>query len=98
MLKASAITWNMREKWETFVDWHFCCVYPVYMFHAAAAAKSLQSCSALCDPMDGTLPGSSVHGTFQARVLEWAAIAFSNACFISDSYHPLNPHFLRLGT
>ena len=44
---------------------------------AAAAAKSLQSCSTLHNPMDCSLPGSSVHGTFQARVLEWGAIAFS---------------------
>ena len=42
-----------------------------------AAAKSLQSCPTLCDPMDCSLPGSSVHGIFQARVLEWGAIAFS---------------------
>ena len=42
----------------------------------AAAAKSLQSCSTLCDPRDGSLPGSSAHGIFQARVLEWGAIAF----------------------
>ena len=42
---------------------------------AAAAAKSLQSCPTLCDPIDCSLPGSSVHGIFQARVLEWVAIA-----------------------
>ena len=40
-------------------------------------AKSLQSCPTLCDPMDCSLPGSSVHGILQARVLEWVAIAFS---------------------
>ena len=45
--------------------------------NAAAAAKSLQSCLTLCDPIDGSPPGSSVHGIFQARVLEWGAIAFS---------------------
>ena len=44
---------------------------------AAAAAKSLQSCPTLLDPIDGSLPGSSVPGIFQARVLEWVAIAFS---------------------
>ena len=42
-----------------------------------AAAKSLQSCPTLCDPIDGSLPGPSIHGIFQARVLEWVAIAFS---------------------
>ena len=45
---------------------------------AGAAAKSLQSCLTLSDPMDCSLPGSSVHGIFQATVLEWGAIAFSN--------------------
>ena len=44
---------------------------------AAAAAKSLQSCPTLSDPMDCSPPGFSVHGIFQARVLEWGAIAFS---------------------
>ena len=45
--------------------------------YTAAAAKSLQSCLTLSDPMDCSLPGSSIHGIFQARVLEWGAIAFS---------------------
>ena len=45
---------------------------------AAAAAKSLQSCPTVCDPIDCSPPGSSVHGIFQASVLEWGAIAFSN--------------------
>ena len=44
---------------------------------AAAAAKSLQSCSTLCDPTDGSPPGSPVPGILQARTLEWVAIAFS---------------------
>ena len=42
---------------------------------SAAAAKSLQSCPTFSDPMDCSLPGSSIHGIFQARVLEWGAIA-----------------------
>ena len=46
---------------------------------AAAAAKLLQSCPTLCDPIDGLLPGSSVLGILQARTLEWVAISFSNA-------------------
>ena len=45
----------------------------------AAAAKSLQSCPTLCDPIDGSQPGSPVPGILQARTLEWAAISFSNA-------------------
>ena len=46
---------------------------------AATAAKSLQSCPTLCDPIDGSLPGSPVPGILQARTLEWVAISFSNA-------------------
>ena len=46
---------------------------------AAAAAKSLQSCPTLCDPRDGSPPGSPFPGILQARTLEWVAISFSNA-------------------
>ena len=59
---------------------------PVSAAAAAAATKSLQSCPTLCDPMDGSPTGSSVHGIFEARVLEWGAIAFSavsRACLMS---------------
>ena len=45
----------------------------------AAAAKSLQSCLTLCDPIDGSPPGSPVPGILQARTLVWVAISFSNA-------------------
>ena len=47
--------------------------------NSAAAAKSLQPCPTLCDPIDGSPPGSPVPGILQARTLEWAAISFSNA-------------------
>ena len=46
---------------------------------AATAAKSLQSCPTLCDPIDGSPPGSPASGILQARTLEWVAISFSNA-------------------
>ena len=46
---------------------------------AAAAAKSLQSCPTLCDPIDGSSSGSPVPGILQARTLEWVAVSFSNA-------------------
>ena len=49
-------------------------------FPAAAAAKSLQSCLTLWDPVDSSPPGSPVPGIFQERTLEWVAISFSNAC------------------
>ena len=55
-----------RMNWEDNTD-----IYTV------AAAKSLQLCPTLSDPMDGSLPGSSIYGIFQAGVLEWVAIAFS---------------------
>ena len=45
----------------------------------AAAAKSLQLCPTLCDPIDGSPPGSPIPGILQARTLEWVAISFSNA-------------------
>ena len=45
----------------------------------AAAAKSLQSCPSLCDPIDGNPPGSDIPGILQARTLDWVAISFSNA-------------------
>ena len=48
-------------------------------FFITAAAKLLQSCPTLCDPIDGSPPGSAVPGILQARALEWVAISFSNA-------------------
>ena len=57
----------------------------------AAAAKSLQSCPTLCDPMYCSPPGSSVHGIFQARVLEWGAIACPTLCYTIDSSLPGSP-------
>ena len=63
-----------------FLRWYFthfiqcqCCTVS-----AAAAAKSLQSCPTLCDPRDGSPPGSPVPGILQARTLEWVAISFPN--------------------
>ena len=50
-----------------------------FNFAAAAAAKSLQSCPTLCDPIDGSPPGPTVPGILQARTLEWVAISSSNA-------------------
>ena len=53
--------------------------FPLRVAAATAAAKSLQSCPTLCDPIDGSPPGSPVPGILQARTLEWVAISFSNA-------------------
>ena len=68
-----------NQKWQLirWREWGKC----MAMAHAAAAAaaKSLQSCPTLCDPIDGSPPGSPVPGILQARTLEWVAISFSNA-------------------
>ena len=63
------VTYGSHQKFEIFRGY----------VAAAAAAKSLQSCPTLCDPIDGSPPGSPVPGTLQARTLEWVAISFSNA-------------------
>ena len=54
-------------------------MYVPIIYAAAAAAKSLQSCPTLCDPRDGSPPGSAIPGILQARTLEWVAISFSSA-------------------
>ena len=56
---------------------YYCSSYSMSRAAAAAAAKSLQSCPTLCDPIDGSPPGSPVPGSLQARTLEWVAISFS---------------------
>ena len=70
----------------TLLDLYNSSVYSCHFFlissasvAAAAAAKLLQSCLTLCDPIDGISPGSPVPGILQARTLEWVAISFSNA-------------------
>ena len=60
---------------ELLFDFSKHCVYKA----TSAAAKSLQLCPTLCDPIDGSPPGCSVPGVLQARTLEWVAISFSNA-------------------
>ena len=54
-------------------------ILSITLLECAAAAKSLQSCPTLCDPIDSSPPGSPVPGILQARTLEWVAISFSNA-------------------
>ena len=55
------------------------CIHVCLAAAAATAAKLLQSCPTLCDPIDGSPPGSAIPGILQARTLEWVAISFSNA-------------------
>ena len=69
-------------------------IIAIYHNVAAAAAKLLQPCRTLCDPIDGSPPGSAVPGILQARTLEWVAISFSN-CVQSrllERPHPLATH------
>ena len=76
----SGRTTDVIHEWEikliVMCLWDFVAVCYI-VIAAAAAAKPLQSCPTLCDPIDGSPPGSSIHGIFQARVLGWVAIAFS---------------------
>ena len=60
---------SLMEAWISFL---------LPLFRSSAAAKSFQSCPTLCDPIDGSPPGSPVPGILQARTLEWVAIAFSD--------------------
>ena len=74
---------------------HYAKQTELWLLLSAAAAKSLQSCPTLCDPIDGSPPGSPVPGILQARTLEWVAISFSNAwkwiCSVmSDSRDPMD--------
>ena len=62
-----------------YIDSPMVNIFSCLLYHSAAAAKSLQSCPTLCDPIDGRLPGSPVPRILQARTLEWVAISFSNA-------------------
>ena len=79
-----------REAWRATVhavtksptrlsNWHLPESGPRITAAAAAAAKSLQSCPNLCDPTDGSPPGSATPGILQARTLEWVALSFSSA-------------------
>ena len=73
-----------KRKKENFLDLKDMSVQTekIHWIDYAAAAKSLQLCPTLCDPMDCSLPGFSVHGILQARTLEWVAISFSRIDYI----------------
>ena len=66
----------MKSTWIREVEPYYGIISLVFV---AAAAKSLQSCLTLCDPVDGSPPGSPIPGILQARTLEWVDISFSNA-------------------
>ena len=78
MLSRLVITFLPRTK-RLLISWLQS--LPAVILAAAAAAKSLQLCLTLCDPIDGSPPGSAVPGILQARILEWVAISFSSSDF-----------------
>ena len=90
MLKTQPQENNMTKKWSKYLSRHLT-TEDIQMAYkhmkicstsyviAAAAAKSLQPCLTLCDPIDSSPPGSPVPGILQARTPEWVAISFSNA-------------------
>ena len=75
----SCIGWWILYHWATWKALFTVQKVNIRKVAAATAAKSLQSCPTVCDPIDGSPPGSPVPGILQARTLEWVAISFSNA-------------------
>ena len=71
--------WMMELKLQEIQTFSYSWSIIIREYHAAATAKSFQSCPTLCDPIDSSPPGSPVPGILQARTLEWVAISFSNA-------------------
>ena len=71
---------RVGHNWVTFTFTFYFTYHNVLKVHLWYAAKSLQSCPTLCDPMDVSPPGSTAPGILRARTLEWVAISFSNAC------------------
>ena len=81
LIKVQLVYWKRTLKLSKH-QWNFTKGIHLYSDNqdtAAAAAKSLQSCPTLCDPIDSSPPGSPVPGILQARIMEWVAISFSNA-------------------
>ena len=72
------------------------CRFLLQCMKVKSESEVAQSCLTLRDPMDCSLPGSSIHGIFQARVLEWSAIGFSNALFLLNISNPYSRKGQRL--
>jgi len=86
----SRTPWNTKSL-DAQVSCIKCCSYSHIIYTAAATAKSLQSCPTLCDPIDGSLPGSAIPRILQARTLEWVAISLSNASKWKVKVKPFSP-------
>ena len=85
-----SVLWNPKcplferkttSDWKWFTSWFSIPPLSSWLLYACMHAKSLQSCLTLCNPMDNSPPGPSLHRILQARILEWAAISFSPGCF-----------------
>ena len=70
------------------------CHFLLQCMKVKSESEVAQSCPTLSDPMDCSLPGSSIHGIFQAKLLEWGAIAFSKVFLVYDNYTILTKYFL----
>ena len=84
----------MRNNTKEWCKWEINIKLTTDTILTAATAKSLQSCPTLCDPIDGSPPGSPVPGILQARTLEWVAISFSNAWKWKVKVKSLSPVWL----
>ena len=81
---------HVREIFSYFSSDIFSSPFSLSSLSAAAAAKSFQLCPTLCDPIEGSPPGFSIPRILQARILDWVAISFSNACIhASSSVHEI---------
>ena len=74
-----------RTSWSPNLGENVCPSLKIYLWGEVKWSEVTQSCLTLCDPMDCSLPGSSIHGIFQARVPEWVAIAFSSTSGVAAS-------------
>ena len=72
---------------------HLSDIYKSVTVSIFCESEVAQLCPTLCDPMDCSLPGSSVHGIFQARILEWVAISFSRGIFLTQRWNPILLHW-----
>ena len=101
ILEWAAVPFSRGFSWPRNQTGVSCIAGRFFTVWAAAAAKPLQSCRTLCDPIDGSPLGSPIPGILQARILEWVAISFSNACKwkvkVKSSVMPdsLRPHGLQ---